>query len=49
MLFRSWLAAIESRKSVKETLSDREQYLDIYKRYAEDKAAKATQAGKGDP
>lgn len=30
-----WLEAIEERESVKRTLSEREHYLPIYKRYAE--------------
>ena len=51
--FRKWLKAIESRKSVKETLSERQHYLPIYLRYAEDRAqseaAKAIRAGRGIP
>ncbi|ORY12016.1 glutathione transferase omega-1 [Clohesyomyces aquaticus] len=51
--WRVWLAAVEQRKSVIETLSEREHYLPIYQRYADDKAqselAKATRAGKGVP
>jgi glutathione S-transferase len=51
--FRKWLSAVESRKSVKETLSKREHYLPIYQRYAEDRAqseaAKAIRAGRGIP
>ena len=51
--WRKWLAAVQDRKSVKETMSDREHYLPIYQRYAYDKAqselAKATRAGKGVP
>ncbi|KAH6873233.1 glutathione transferase omega-1 [Alternaria rosae] len=51
--FRKWLSAVESRKSVKETLSEREHYLPIYQRYAEDRAqseaAKAIRAGRGIP
>ncbi|KAH7558231.1 hypothetical protein BM1_05503 [Bipolaris maydis] len=51
--FRKWLAAVEARKSVKETLSDRQHYLPIYQRYAEDRAqseaAKAIRAGRGIP
>jgi glutathione S-transferase len=31
--WRTWLKAVESRKSVRETLSDREHYLPIYQRY----------------
>ncbi|KIV92711.1 hypothetical protein PV10_03983 [Exophiala mesophila] len=48
-----WSDAISSRKSVVETLSDREHYLPLYKRYAEDRAqselAKAIRAGKAVP
>lgn len=51
--WRKWLKAVENRKSVKETLSEREHYLPIYQRYAEDKAqseaAKAIRAGRGIP
>ncbi|KIW13599.1 hypothetical protein PV08_08788 [Exophiala spinifera] len=51
--WHKWVAAIQSRKSVTETLSDREHYLPIYQRYAEDRAqsemAKATREGKGVP
>lgn len=48
-----WMTAVEKRDSVKFSMSEREYYLPIYKRYAEDKAqselAKATRAGKGVP
>lgn len=51
--WRRWLVEVEKRKSVKETMSDREHYLPIYQRYADDKAqselAKATRAGRGVP
>jgi glutathione S-transferase len=51
--WRTWLEAIEQRKSVKETASDREHYLPIYQRYADGKAqselAKATREGRGVP
>ncbi|EXJ93355.1 hypothetical protein A1O1_01747 [Capronia coronata CBS 617.96] len=51
--WRTWIQAVESRKSVTETLSDREEYLPIYQRYAEDRAqselAKATREGRGVP
>jgi glutathione S-transferase len=44
---------VQKRKSVIETTSEREHYLPIYQRYAEDRAqselAKATRAGKGVP
>lgn len=48
-----WSEAISKRKSVVETLSDRDHYIPIYQRYADDKAqselAKATRAGRGVP
>lgn len=51
--WRTWLKAIESRQSVQDTTSDREHYLPIYKRYADNIAqselAKATRAGRGVP
>lgn len=51
--WRKWLAAVESRKSVKETTSETEHYLPIYKRYADNTAqselARATRAGRGVP
>jgi len=51
--WRQWSQAIESRQSVIDTLSDREKYMPIYTRYAEDRAqselAKATRAGRGVP
>ncbi|KAF2252555.1 glutathione transferase omega-1 [Trematosphaeria pertusa] len=51
--WRKWLEAVEKRRSVKETMSDREHYLPIYQGYADDKAqselAKATRAGRGVP
>lgn len=51
--WRKWLAAVEDRKSVKETTSEKEYYLPIYKHYADNAAqselAKATRAGRGVP
>lgn len=51
--WRKWLSAMEQRKSVKETTSEREFYLSIYQKYADDKAqselAKATRSGRGVP
>jgi glutathione S-transferase len=51
--WRSWLAAVESRQSIKETTSETEHYLPIYKRYADNTAqselAKATRSGRGVP
>lgn len=31
-----WEKAVEGKRSVQETMSDRKQYIDVYKRYAED-------------
>jgi len=51
--WRKWLSAMEQRKSVKETTSERDYYLSIYQKYADDKAqselAKATRSGRGVP
>jgi glutathione S-transferase len=51
--WRKWVAAVEARESVTSLLSEREQYLPIYQRYAEDKAqsemAKATREGRAPP
>ena len=51
--WRKWLQAIEQRPSIRETMSEREHYLPIYQRYADDKAqselAKATRTGRGVP
>lgn len=51
--WRVWVEAVSGRRSVKETMSEREHYLPIYQRYADDKAqsemAKATRSGKGVP
>jgi glutathione S-transferase len=51
--WKKWLRAIESRKSFQDTTSDREHYLPIYQRYADNVAqselAKATRAGRGVP
>lgn len=48
--WRTWAKAVQERESVLDTLSDREQYIDAYKRYAEDttqsEVAKATREGK---
>lgn len=50
---RAWIKALEERPSIKNTLSEREHYLPIYQRYADDKAqselAKATRSGRGVP
>ncbi|KUJ08606.1 glutathione transferase omega-1 [Mollisia scopiformis] len=49
----AWLKAVEERESVKATTSEREHYLPIYQRYADDTAqselAKATRKGRGVP
>lgn len=51
--FQRWLEAIEARPSIKNTTSDREHYLPIYARYANNTAqselAKATRDGTGVP
>lgn len=51
--WRRWVKAVEGRKSLAETMSDREHYLKIYQRYADDTAmselAKATRKGTGVP
>ena len=48
-----WITAMEKRESVVRTTSEREHYLPIYKRYADDVAqselAKATREGRGVP
>jgi len=50
---RKWMEALEGRESIKNTMSEREHYLPIYQRYADDTAqselAKATRKGKGVP
>lgn len=51
--WRKWVTALESRKSIQETTSEKEYYLPIYRRYADNTAqselAKATRAGRGVP
>ena len=51
--WRSWQSAIQHRPSLVKTMSDREHYLPIYQRYADNKAqselAKATRSGRGVP
>ncbi|KAJ5710511.1 hypothetical protein N7488_004667 [Penicillium malachiteum] len=51
--WRNWMAAIEARKSVEQTTSERAHYYPIYKRYADNTAqselAKATRSGRGVP
>jgi len=48
-----WYSAIEERQSVKDTLSDKDAYIEVYKRYAEDKTnsgvGQATRGGKNLP
>jgi glutathione S-transferase len=41
--WRKWEQAVKAKKSVQETMSDRKQYIDVYKRYSED----TTQSGVG--
>jgi len=49
----AWLNAIQNRESVVSTTSEKEHYLPIYQRYADDTAqselAKATREGRGVP
>ena len=51
--WRKWLDAVTSRSSVRDIMSEKEYYLPIYKRYADNAAqselAKATRAGRGVP
>ncbi|KAF2169612.1 hypothetical protein M409DRAFT_36094 [Zasmidium cellare ATCC 36951] len=51
--FRKWKKALEERPSIRDTTSEREFYLPIYQRYADDTAqselAKATRTGRGVP
>ncbi|KXJ91033.1 glutathione transferase omega-1 [Microdochium bolleyi] len=51
--WRTWFDAVSNRDSVKNTTSDKEHYMPIYKRYADNTAqselAKATRAGRGVP
>ncbi|KAH8825161.1 glutathione S-transferase [Flagelloscypha sp. PMI_526] len=51
--WRTWFTAMMDRQSLKDTLSDREAYIDVYKRYAEDttmsEVAQATRAGQSLP
>jgi glutathione S-transferase len=51
--WRKWAKAVEQRDSVQDTLSGRDQYIDAYRRYAEDttqsEVAKATRSGRGLP
>ncbi|KAF2096896.1 putative glutathione-S-transferase theta, GST [Rhizodiscina lignyota] len=51
--YRKWVKAIEGRDSVKATTSEREHFLPLYQRYADNTAqselAKATRSGRGVP
>lgn len=51
--WRKWAEAVEGRRSVKETLSSREEYVHVYQRYAEDKTqsevGQATRSGRNLP
>jgi glutathione S-transferase len=51
--WRKWMEAIESLDSIRKTTSEREHYLPLYQRYADDVAqselAKATRSGRGVP
>lgn len=51
--WRKWVKAMEERPSIRDTMSEREHYMPIYQRYADDtaqsEAAKAIRAGRGIP
>ncbi|KAJ5015291.1 Glutathione S-transferase omega-1 [Colletotrichum sp. SAR 10_99] len=51
--WRQWYDAVEGKQTIKDTLSDRDAYIDVYKRYAEDKTnsevGQATRGGKRMP
>ncbi|KAF9878792.1 glutathione S-transferase [Colletotrichum karsti] len=51
--WRKWFDAVKERQSVQDTLSDRDAYIAVYKRYAEDKTnsevGQATRGGKRMP
>ncbi|KAK3698043.1 hypothetical protein LTR37_017159 [Vermiconidia calcicola] len=51
--FRKWLKAVEERPSIRDTMSEIQHYMPIYKRYADNTAmselAKATRKGRGVP
>lgn len=51
--WNKWLSAVEKRESVVSTTSEKDKYLPIYQRYADDTSmselAKATREGKGVP
>ena len=53
LVLSMWKDAVESRPRIRDTMSGREHYLPIYKRYADDTAmselAKASRAGRGVP
>lgn len=50
---RKWMKALEERPSIRDTTSEKEFYLPIYQRYADNTAqselAKATRKGRGVP
>ena len=51
--WRRWYQAVEAQASVQDTMSERERYVDVYKRYAEDTTGsmvgQATRGGRGLP
>jgi glutathione S-transferase len=51
--WKLWSKSMAERRSIRETMSEREHYMPIYQRYADDKAqselAKATRSGRGVP
>lgn len=51
--FRQWDQAVRSHKGIMDTMSDRDRYIEVYQRYAEDKTGsqvgQATRGGSGLP
>lgn len=51
--WRRWFEAVQRRESIMQTMSDRERYIEVYKRYAEDETGsqvgQATRTGRGLP
>ena len=48
-----WFDAVQKQESVQDTMSDRERYIEVYQRYAEDttnsQVGQATRGGRGLP
>lgn len=51
--WRTWFAALQERPSIMETMSERDKYIEVYKRYADDETGsevgQATRSGRGLP